>query len=68
MDFESIDNAPVHIAFLLLSPPGQVGKHLRILARIARLASQKDMLSRILTATSEADIYAIIEKEDDRHV
>ena len=68
VEFEAIDAAPIHIAFLLLSPPGQVGNHLRILARIARLASRQELVSRILAAKSEADVYTIIAKEDAQHV
>ncbi len=68
VDFESVDSAPVHVIFLLLSPSGKVGNHLRILARIARLASRKGLVSGILAAQNEADVYTLIVKEDDRHV
>jgi PTS system nitrogen regulatory IIA component len=68
VDFESIDSAPVHLTFLLLSPSGNVGNHLRILARIARLVSREDLVSNVLAAENEAEVYTVLEKEDDRHV
>jgi PTS system nitrogen regulatory IIA component len=68
VNFESIDSTPVHLTFLLLSPPGKVGNHLRILARIARLASRKELVSGTQAARNEAEVYTSIEKEDDRHV
>lgn len=68
VDFESIDSTPVNLTFLLLSPLGHVGNHLRILARIARLVSREGLVSSMNSAENLAKAYAIIEKEDQRHV
>jgi PTS system nitrogen regulatory IIA component len=68
VDFESIDSTPVHLSFLLLSPLGHVGKHLRILARIARLVTREGLVSSMASAENEADAYTILENEDARHV
>jgi mannitol/fructose-specific phosphotransferase system IIA component (Ntr-type) len=37
VDFQSMDGEPVHLFFLLLSPPEAASHHTRLLARIARL-------------------------------
>lgn len=36
-DYRSMDGEPVHVFFVLLSPPDRAGHHTRLLARIARL-------------------------------
>jgi len=36
-DYDSMDGEPVHVFFVLLSPPDRAGHHTRLLARIARL-------------------------------
>ena len=36
-DYESMDGEPVHVFFVLLSPPDRASHHTRLLARIARL-------------------------------
>ena len=37
VDFESMDNRPSHIFFLLLTPENSTGVHLKLLARISKL-------------------------------
>ena len=68
LDFKSLDSSPVHITFLLLSPPDSTGVHLRLLARIARLVSDEKFILKIATAKDESDLYALIQEEDSRHV
>ena len=36
-DYRSMDGEPVHVFFVLLSPPDRASHHTRLLARIARL-------------------------------
>ena len=36
-DYQSMDGDPVHVFFVLLSPPDRASHHTRLLARIARL-------------------------------
>lgn len=36
-DYQSMDGEPVHVFFVLLSPPDRASHHTRLLARIARL-------------------------------
>ena len=38
VDYSSMDGKPVHVFFVLLSPPDRASHHTRLLARIARLA------------------------------
>jgi PTS system nitrogen regulatory IIA component len=68
VDFEALDAAPVVVTFLLLSPPGRTGLHIRLLARIARLADSAAFISSIASAHSDEEIYTLTLAEDDRHV
>ena len=68
VDYLALDTSPVNITFLLLSPPGKTGDHIRLLARIARLASNEVFLSRITKAKDAVEIYALTVEEDNRHV
>lgn len=47
VDFRALDERPVHLFFLLLSPSGETGTHIKLLARIARLVRHPDLLERI---------------------
>ncbi len=68
LDFNALDSSPVHLIFLLISPPSSVGVHLRLLARIARIVSRDKFVYRVATAGSARDIYRLVEEEDGRHV
>jgi len=54
------------VFFVLLSPPGLGGEHVRILARIARLASDPIAVERLRTAESEEMLMLAVEAMDAR--
>lgn len=67
-DYEALDGSPVHLFFMLLSPPGETGTHIRLLARVARLVDSEAFVSRVATAGSAADVLRLTLEEDERHV
>ncbi len=67
IDFRSLDDKPVHMLFLLLSPPAGSGTHIKLLARIARLMKQPDILERLLSASSPAGVIEMIRQFDEQH-
>ncbi len=42
LQFDSLDGKPVHIVALVLFPPGQMQKHIHLLANIAKLLHSDD--------------------------
>ncbi|MGD2152992.1 MAG: PTS sugar transporter subunit IIA [Gemmatimonadales bacterium] len=67
IDFRSLDEQPVHTVFLLLSPPANSGTHIKLLARIARLMRQPDILSELLGASSAEEVIERIRSFDEQH-
>jgi nitrogen PTS system EIIA component len=60
IDFEAIDNQPVDLIFLLLTPAGAGADHLKALARISRLLRDKAVCEK-LRGTDNADaLYALL--------
>jgi len=60
VDFESIDEQPVDLIFLLLAPECAGADHLKALARVSRLLRDRAMCEK-LRATSSADaLYALL--------
>ncbi len=55
VDFDSLDDEPVDLVFLLLAPEGAGADHLKALARIARLLRDSET-ARKLRATDEAEM------------
>jgi PTS system nitrogen regulatory IIA component len=63
IDFDSIDNQPVQLLFLLVAPKDSAGPHLMALARISRLLKNRDFRRGLMVAKDKADILKICEAE-----
>ena len=68
IDYGSLDSAPVHVAFLLLSPPGVTGVHIRLLARIARLVDSGQLVRGVAEAADADEVYRVLMDQDASHV
>lgn len=58
--FDAIDEAPVDIVFMLLSPTDGGAEHLKTLARVSRLLRNERNLARIRGVGSDAALYALL--------
>ncbi len=65
VDFESMDNRPTHIFFLLITPENSTGLHLKVLARISRILKNEPFKERLMEATGVKELYAILAEEDE---
>jgi len=64
INFESLDNQPAYLFFLLVAPIGSSGPHLMALARISRLLKSKDFRDNLMKAKGKPDILKILQSED----
>jgi PTS system nitrogen regulatory IIA component len=60
IDFESIDEQPVDLIFLLLAPESAGADHLKALARVSRLLRDKTVCDKLRTADSSDALYAVL--------
>jgi mannitol/fructose-specific phosphotransferase system IIA component (Ntr-type) len=58
----------VDILFVLLSPPGKEGEHIKLLARICRLARHPGFLDNLRAASTGEDLHQAILHQDSQHV
>jgi mannitol/fructose-specific phosphotransferase system IIA component (Ntr-type) len=63
VNFDALDNQPVHLAMLFLVPQGQFQKHLHTLASIAKSLHKKDFRKALEEAPGAAAMYDIILRE-----
>ena len=66
INFESIDNKPTHLFFLLVAPENSAGIHLKALARISRLLKDPSFRRRLMEAKDRRDLFTIIAEEDEK--
>lgn len=64
IEFESIDNKPVTIIILLVSPPDQTGPHIQALARISRLMLDSQLKGQMEKVTSPEELYDLISSKE----
>lgn len=59
IDFAAIDDMPVDLVFLLLSPPDAGVEHLKALARVSRRLRDRVFVAKLRGAGSEDALYAL---------
>ena len=64
IDYQSLDEQPVRIVFLLIGRDNMVGPHIKLLSRISRLMNREDFRRKLLDAQSPADILNIFRQEE----
>lgn len=66
--FGPADLDPVRVFFVLLTPPGFEREHVKLLARICRLARYEDLVDRLAASQSGPEILETLETIDGEHV
>lgn len=65
VEYDSLDNKPVHIFFLLLTPENSTGGHLKVLAQISKLLKMDQFKNQLLNASTDQEIYDVILEQDE---
>lgn len=60
VDFESVDDQPVDLVFLLLAPETAGADHLKALARISRLLRNPAVVEKLRASDDPAALFAIL--------
>jgi PTS system nitrogen regulatory IIA component len=68
IDFDSLDDEPVYIVFLLLAPQDSAGPHLKALALISRLLKDKYLRDNLKACKDEKSVLKLISEEDEKKI
>jgi PTS system nitrogen regulatory IIA component len=60
VDFESLDDQPVDLVFLLLAPEGAGADHLKALSRIARVLRDPDTVKKVRGTRDATAIHSLL--------
>lgn len=60
IDFDSVDDKPVDIVFMLLAPTDAGADHLKALARVSRLLRDENTLTKLRATTDSSALYAML--------
>ena len=64
VDYESKDNGPVRLVFLIGTPKQMVTEYLRVVGHLARLLRRDDIRQRLLTAPDAASFIHVISESE----
>lgn len=67
IDFNSIDQKPVSLVFLILYPKDQIRLQLRFLARVSRLLMQKGLTEELIKCTTSSEVLEILTHYESTH-
>jgi len=65
IDFDAMDNKPIHIFFLLLASDNSTGLHLKLLARISKILKDPSFKKNLLSSEAAQDVISIIQDVDE---
>lgn len=64
IDYQSLDEQPVRLVFLLVGKDSMVGPHIKLLSRISRLMNKEEFRKKLLAAVSPKEVLAIFRAEE----
>ena len=64
IDYQSLDEQPVRLVFLLVGKDSMVGPHIKLLSRISRLMNKEEFRKKLLAAASPKDVLDIFRAEE----
>ncbi|MBI1804588.1 MAG: PTS sugar transporter subunit IIA [Ignavibacteriae bacterium] len=64
IDYQSLDEKPVRLIFLLVGKDNMVGPHIKLLSRISRLMNKEEFRSRLLAAQSPREVMDTFRQEE----
>ncbi|MDT9599546.1 PTS sugar transporter subunit IIA [Sphingosinicella rhizophila] len=67
IEYQSIDNLPVDLVFLILSPPDAGADHLKALASVSRTLRDRAVIAKLRGARSRDAIFALLSGVESRH-
>lgn len=63
VEYEAVDQRPVHIFFLIVAPPTEVSnQYLTVLGRIAQLGQMPDIPDRLRALAEPSELFALLEE------
>jgi PTS system nitrogen regulatory IIA component len=66
VDYQAIDDLPVDLAFMLLSPPRAGAEHLKALARVSRSLRDRGFVAKLRGVGSPDALYALLTDTETR--
>ena len=64
INYQSLDEKPVRLVFLLIGKDNLVGPHIKLLSRISRLMNKEEFRAKLLTLQTAAEVLETFRQEE----
>lgn len=64
IDYQSLDEKPVRLVFLLIGKDSMVGPHIKLLSRISRLMNKEEFRNKLLNMKTSQDVLEAFRQEE----
>lgn len=68
IDFAAIDEQPVYLIFMIISPVSTSAQHTQVLSALSRIMSYEDMRKKLIAADRPEQFLDLIVKGEDKYV
>jgi mannitol/fructose-specific phosphotransferase system IIA component (Ntr-type) len=68
IEFNAIDEQPVHLLFMMLSPKNTSSEHTQVLSKLSRIMSYEEVRSKLLEVQTTEQFYDVIVKSENKYV
>ena len=65
IDFRALDQQPVHVVFLFLSPEQDIELHMQILAMVGRLVKSTNFIEKLRMASTLEEVGKLLERAEE---
>ncbi len=67
INFSAIDNEPVYLLFLIVSPTNTTGPHIRVLSAISRIMSDAEIRKSLIDAKTSQEFYQKLRMGEEKY-
>ncbi len=67
VDYQSLDDKPAYLFFLLVTPDDSPGEHLKLLARISRILKNPFLREELRTVRDGRELHRLLLEEDSKY-
>lgn len=67
IDYNALDQQPVHLVFLIVGQDNLVSLHIKLLSRISRMMTKDEFREKLIGAGTPAEILAIFKEEEENY-
>ena len=68
IEFYSIDNLPVHLVFLIISPKNVTGPHIKALSFISKMMADVDFRASLIASKTSKEFFELIKTGEESYI